>query len=337
MTTIQKDALEIKNLTNSELLELLTAEGELQQWLWQKARETRQTHLENQAVVRGVIEISNYCQKNCDYCAIRAVNTQIERYRFTAEEILAIAQQIAEAHIPIVFLQAGQDPQCDPILEEVIPEIKRRFNVNILLCLGERPKAVYERFAELGANSYILKFESSNPELYKQIAHTSLEKRLQCARWIQEAGLKLGTGNIVGLPHQTLDMLVDDIRLALEINPDFVSSSPFIPNQNTPLESLPYGNLNYTLNTMAIYRIALKTPLIPTVSALEKIQPGGQLMGFNAGANVITINFTPQDFQEKYLIYSQKRFVVRLNHALETLHQAGLKVDKLITQNYQAN
>jgi biotin synthase len=136
----------------------------------------------------------------------------------------------------------------------------------------------------------------------------------------------------VGLPHQTLDMLVDDIRLALEIRPDFVSSSPFIPNENTPLESLPYGNLNYTLNTMAIYRIALKTPLIPTVSALEKIQPGGQLMGFNAGANVITINFTPKNFQEKYLIYSQKRFVVRLDHALEILRQAGLKVDELIKQ-----
>lgn len=310
----------------SDITELLQLEGEIQQQLFERAREVRRLHGGDEVMLRGVIEISNYCQKNCDYCAMRASNKGLERYRFSAEEILSIAQEIKKTNIiSTIFLQSGQDPLCDPILEEVIPEIKK-LNLNILLCLGERPKELYLKFAELGADSYILKFETSDPDLYKEIAYTPLEKRVQCINWLQEAGFKVGTGNIVGLPKQTLNTLVEDILLAIKLQPDFVSSSPFIPNQDTPLEKLPYGNLNYTLNTMAIYRLALPSALIPTVSALEKIHKGGQLMGLNAGANVLTINFTPTIYQSKFRIYSDKRFIVSIEHVLKIIEEAGLRI-----------
>ncbi|AKG22934.1 biotin synthase BioB [Calothrix sp. 336/3] len=323
----REELIDIRRLTKSELIRLIQAEGELQEQLFRQARQARHESGADQVLLRGVIEISNFCQKNCDYCAMRVVNKNLDRYRLQPEEILAIAAEIKKTNtISTIFLQAGQDPQCDAILAEVIPEIKRQYNLNVLLCLGERPRDVYFKFAELGADSYILKFETSDPQLYQEIAHTPLLRRLQCIRWLQEAGFKVGTGNIVGLPHQTLETLADDILLALDIQPDFVSSSPFIPNQNTPLENIGYGNLNWTLNTMAIYRIALPSALIPTVSALEKIQTGGQLMGLNAGANVLTINFTPQTAREKYVIYSEQRFVVSLEHARKAINRAGLQI-----------
>ncbi|NJO94152.1 MAG: [FeFe] hydrogenase H-cluster radical SAM maturase HydE, partial [Hydrococcus sp. RM1_1_31] len=288
---------------------------------------TRSRGSDERSCSEALLKFSNYCQKNCDYCAMRAINQKLERYRMSSDEIFAIASEIAKTKlISTIFLQSGQDPHCDPILAEVIPEIKKQLNLNILLCLGERPRETYVKFAELGADSYILKFETSAPNLYQEIAHTPLSRRLQCLRWLQETGFKVGTGNIVGLPKQTLDTLVDDILLTLEIQPDFASSSPFIPNQETPLEDLSYGNLNLTLNTMAIYRLAIPTALIPSVSALEKTYKGGQLMGLNAGANVLTINFTPKQRREKYVIYSQKRFVVSLEHSLKIIEQANLQV-----------
>lgn len=320
------DRIDVKRLGKTELMQLLTLEGEEQQQLFQQARASRQQANAEDVVLRGVIEISNFCQKNCDYCAMRAVNKNLDRYRLSAEDILAIAEEIQQAGASVIFLQSGQDLQCDPILEEVIPELKKRFNLSILLCLGERPRDVYFRFAELGADSYILKFESSNPELYQQIAYTPLSRRLQCFHWLREAGFHVGTGNIVGLPQQTLEMLAEDILLAFELQPDFVSASPFIPNQDTPLEELTYGNLNRTLNTMAIYRLGLPSALIPSVSALEKNQVGGQLRGLQAGANILTVNFTPTLYQGKYNIYSKQRFIVSLEHALQTIAQAGLQV-----------
>lgn len=198
----------------------------------------------------------------------------------------------------------------------------------MLLCLGERSQEVYEKFVKLGAVSYILKFETSESELYKEITGSSLENRLKALKWAQSAGLKVGTGNIVGLAKQTLRSLVNDIRLGISIRPDFISSSPFIPNAHTPMEHQVHGNVNMTLNTLAILRIALKTAAIPSVSALESLVKDGQRMGLDAGANVLTVNFTPKDTQSLYKIYSERRFVVSLDHALKTIDKAGLQVRK---------
>ncbi|APB33800.1 Radical SAM domain-containing protein [Gloeomargarita lithophora Alchichica-D10] len=308
------------------LPELIDAAGELQQELFAQARRIRQQHQMDQVRLRGVIEISNYCQKNCNYCAMRATNQNLDRYRLSAAEILEIAAEIHRLGIGTLFLQAGQDPECNAILETVIPEAKRHFGLQILLCLGEYDRATYHRWRALGADSYILKFETSEPERYRQIAYTPLTRRLQCIRWLQEAGFQVGTGNIVGLPGQTLDTLVRDILLTQEIQPNFASSSPFIPNENTPFSQLESGSVRRTLNMMAIFRILLPQALVPTVSALEKLETGGQLAGLNAGANVITINFTPPQCRSKYVIYSEGRFVVSLDHARTIINQAGMTV-----------
>ncbi len=312
-------------LGRAGLRRLLLAEAADQQLLFERARQARAAAGVAAVTLRGVIEISNHCQKSCDYCAMRGPNGELERYRMDAEAILAIVGSIHAHGVPIAFLQAGQDPRSDAVVEQVIPAIKARFGLQVLLCLGERPRAAYERFATLGADSYILKFETSDPALYEAIARTPLARRLDCIRSLQGLGFAVGTGNIVGLPGQSLETLVDDIQLALALQPDFVSASPFIPNPSTPFEGDPCGSLALTLNTLAIYRIALKTPLIPNVSALEKLQPGGQLLGLQAGANVMTVNFTPRTFQEKFNIYSNERFVVSLQHALDTIEAAGLQ------------
>ena len=313
-------------LTKADVIRLLHATGELQQELFEQARAVRSQCGADEVTLRGVIEFSNYCQKGCEYCAMRHQNHALDRYRMSAEDILDIFGEVRQYGIGIAFLQAGQDPQSDKILEQVIPVLRREMGMSVLLCVGERKREVYHRFAELGADSYILKFESSDPAFYKQIAYTSLAKRLECMNWIREAGMKLGTGNIVGLPGQTVDTLVEDYFLGVATQPDFVSSSPFIPNQNTPFELGTFGNVDVTLNTMALWRIALGSPLIPTVSALERIRPDGQYQGFMAGANVMTINFTPQDFRDKYMIYSKQRFIVSLDHAMQTLDRAGLTI-----------
>lgn len=304
---------------------LLNARGELQQSLFNHAREVRNRYKMDFCMLRGVIEISNYCQKHCAYCAMRATNREVHRYRMTADEILDLAEGVAESGITTLFLQSGQDPKMDPVLEEVIPEIRKRFNQSILLCVGERKLDIYQKFRSLGADSYILKYETSDPELFSKITQSDYYHRLECIYELKKAGFKVGVGNIIGLPNQTLESITNDMLLALQIKPEFVSSAPFIPNQGTPLMDIPYGDFDLTLNWIALSRILLKTCLIPTVSALEKIRKDGQLMGLNAGANIITINFTPPHYREKYNIYNKKRFVVSLDHALSTAERAGLR------------
>lgn len=318
--------IDIRRLDKPTVIRCLLARGESQEQLFRQARAVRREQDGDEVLLRGVIELSNHCEKCCKYCAMRTQNKTLERYRMPADVVLGVAEQIKKCGISTAFLQSGQDRQSDEILEEVIPRIKLGLGMNVLLCVGERPRQVYQRFAELGADAYILKYETSDPQFYRDIALTPPTRRLQCLEAIREAGLKVGTGNIVGLPHQTVESVAEDFLFALAIQPDFVSTAPFIPNEGTPFAQFAPGDIDMALNLMALWRIALPHSRIPSVSALEKLRPHGQLMGLNAGANVITINFTPQDFRAKYAIYSETRFVVSLAHAEETIRQAGLRV-----------
>lgn len=106
-----------------------------------------------------------------------------------------------------------------------------------------------------------------------------------------------------------IDSIADDILLSFSLQPNFVSVSPFIPSLGTPFANHPAGDLNVTLNAIAILRLLLPNAFIPAVSALEYIQELGQVAGLNAGANVVTVNFTPRIEQKKYKIYTEDRFI----------------------------
>ncbi len=312
-------------LTRDHIRRCLLSRGEEQERLFAQARETRQRHTGSRVLIRGVLEISNDCGKDCGYCAMRRSNGGLSRYTMSVEQIMAIARCVADAGITWFFLQAAQHPDVDSLIEEVIPRVKREYGMNVLLCLGERSQAQYARFAELGADSYIIKFETSDPQLYQTIGCGSHKARIEAGTHVKAAGMKLGSGNIVGIPGQTLDSLIQDVELGIRLAPDYISSAPFIPNEGTPFGAAPMGDIETTLNIMALWRIALGSPLIPAVSALQRLHPEGQFRGLQAGANVITVNFTPSAFRERYCIYNKDRFIVSVDHAVSIIRRAGLE------------
>ena len=135
--------LNINDQSDQQLLSLLTSIGDEQQKLFKQARIIRHRYLGDEIKLRGVVEISNICQKNCDYCAMRRGNRDLKRFRLDVETIADAARGITEAGITTIFLQGGQDPRCDPILEEVIPLIVNDLKADKILNLGERRKKVY--------------------------------------------------------------------------------------------------------------------------------------------------------------------------------------------------
>jgi biotin synthase len=312
-------------LTSDDIRRGLLCRGDEQESLFRQAREIRRQTLGDRVLIRGVLEISNDCGKNCGYCAMRRENNQLSRYTMSVDQIMDIARCVADAGITWFFMQAAQHQDVDGLVEEVIPRVKREYGMSVLLCLGERSKAQFAKFAELGADSYILKFETSDPDLYRDIGCGSHKARLEAGSHIRSAGMKLGSGNIVGLPGQTLETLVHDVELGIRMNPDYVSAAPFIPNDGTPYGKERPGDVETTLNTMALWRIALGKPLIPAVSALQRMHPDGQLRGLQAGANVITVNFTPSSFRDRYCIYNKGRFIVSVEHAVSIIRRAGLE------------
>lgn len=314
------------HMNKREIVDLLQCRGKDQRNLFEQARRVRQNALGATAIVRGVIEVTSVCVQNCTYCPMRRDN-RMERFTMKPRQIVESAQHIHDLGIETVSLQGGETPKSAELVSHVLPTIRTLFNenVDILLVLGDLPRDKYSKLRELGATSYILKHETASPSLHQTHRFYSLDERLDHLEVLLELGYRVGTGTIVGLPGQTIEILADDILLAKRLGVHMSSASPFIPAKHTPLADAAPGNLDLTLNAIAIMRLLLPGAMIPSVSALEKVQGGGQSLGFQAGANVMTINFTPPTDRARYPIYGKDRFVVKSAHAETVLSEAGLQ------------
>lgn len=321
--------LDFNNLTADSIYQLLTVSGAEKERLFECARETRNQYFGNNLQLRAVIEISNYCDCNCCYCGMRKDNTELTRNRLFFEDTKPVIREIYDLGIRKIILQSGQDAAYP--LEELcnIVSYARGIGIeNVIICFGIMKEADYQKLLKVGATGYILKFETSNPLLYQMIKpKDTLAERLDNIRLLKQLGYHIGSGNICGLPKQSNMDLADDIMLLKDLKVDMASVAPFISNKQSPYKDFSNGNIDITLNIIAIMRIVLKDALIPSISAMETAQSGAQLEGYKAGANVITINMTPLHIREKYLIYDGKRKITSLEFAKNIADTLGLKLN----------
>src|SRR5271157_5690194 len=282
-------------LSRGDVIAALKSRGDEQRRLHKAALEVKQRVYGNGVMLRGVIEITNVCRVSCDYCPMRRDNNRSnDKFFMSAADIVARARIIRDAGIDIVLLQGGETPKAAAATLEAIPGILELFNnaAEIILNLGSLGSSYYQQFKEAGATAYILKHETSSAPLHAALRHEELAYRIREWYLAREAGLKMGTGIISGLPGQGYAVLADEIIFIRTMAPDMISVSPFVPAPNTPLSESSIGNVDDALNFLALTRLEHPYALIPSVSALEKNSSGGQGRGIAAGANVMTINFT---------------------------------------------
>lgn len=314
-------------MTKQEIVDLLAGNGPVDDELFAAARAAREEYFGRAVVLRGVIEMTNKCRVNCDFCPMRRDNADLlSTFLLTDDDLVNQSHTIRSENINVVFIQGGEIPQTTALLERAIPRIIDDFGapVEVLLNAGNKSRDEYRRLKEAGAESYILKHETSNPQLYFKHKHEKLDARLKCLNDLLELGFRVGTGTIVGLPGQTIEDLADDILLAQRLGVHMASASPFLPAQGTPLSHERPGSIEVTLRAIAVIRLLLPQALVPSVSALEAIHNGAQARGLRAGANVLTINFTPKSHVNEYLIYGHERYIVKLNYVRDLLREQGL-------------
>jgi biotin synthase len=312
----------------TQIVSLLTARGADQEALFAEAREQRSRVFGNGVVLRGVLEVTNVCRVNCDYCPMRRDNTRANSsFVLGVDEIVNTALVLKANQLDVVFLQGGETPRTTRLVGEAIPKIRELYggSVEILLNLGNKSRAEYAYLRDQGATSYILKHETSDRALNEGMRHETFDERLRCLHDLLDLGFKVGTGMIVGLPGQSLESIAADIVLAKKLGVHMCSASPFVPAPNTPLADAPAGSVDLTLNALAVMRLLSPGWLIPSVSALERSESGGQARGLQAGANVVTVNFSSEGRLQEYLIYGKDRFVVKARYARALIGSAGLQ------------
>lgn len=299
------------NLTDEEFAALLSADSsETDKYLAARARAIREKHYGKDVYIRGLIEFTNYCRNNCYYCGIRRDNKNAQRYRLTAEQILACCDTGYKLGFRTFVLQGGEDLYyTDEKLCALIREIKARYpDCAVTLSLGEREKNSYQRLFTAGADRYLLRHETADKEHYEKLhpAAMSYDHRLQCLRDLKAIGYQVGCGMMIGSPGQTVSCLIKDLRLLQELQPEMVGIGPFIPQHDTPLADQSAGTAAMTLRLLAIIRLLLPKVLLPATTALGTIDSQGREKGLQAGANVVMPNLSPASVRRKYALYDNK-------------------------------
>lgn len=306
--------------------------GPQQEALFAAARQRRTAFFPAEQVeVRSVIEVSNICSQRCRYCAIGG-NEERETYTITDEQLTALVGHLyTDKARRVVLLQSGENDKQDFVdhMCHCVRTVKQQHpDLVMILCLGNMSRALYQQLREAGAERYILKFETSNPKLYESLKpRDTFARRIRCLEDLVDLGFQVGSGNMVGLPGQSLEDMVNDIIFLGKYPLAMSSCTPFIPGETSKLAHEPMGDVDLALNTMALARVLYPDRLIPTTSSLEKARPNGQYLGLMAGANTVTIHDgTPPELKKLFPIYSSKRFAPGDDHLLRAVTAAHMSL-----------
>ena len=137
----------------------------------------------------------------------------------------------------------------------------------------------------------------------------NFDLRLKCSKWLKELGYINGSGNIIGIPGQTIEDIARDIIYFKDMGINMIGIGPFIPAKGTAFENIPHGDIDLTLRTMAVTRIVCKKVYIPSTTALASLDKDAQVWALNAGANTIMLINTPVKYRTNYKIYDDKNMV----------------------------
>ena len=319
MTTI-KNILKEEIFDKETIVELLNAEGNDKDLLFEKAAEVKQKYIGNKVHLRGLIELTNQCSKNCYYCGISASNKKVNRFMISLQEIEKAVQFAFDNNYGSVVIQSGelQGEKFISFIEEILMSINRigKCSLGVTLSCGEQTVETYQRWKKAGANRYLLRIESSDKEIYYKLhpnnAKHNFENRLQALENLRKCGYQTGTGVMIGLPFQSVETLAGDLLFMRDIDIDMCGMGPYIEHSETELYK--YRNripsvikrIDLSLKMIAILRIMMKDVNIAATTAMQTLVDGGREMALKAGANIMMPNITPGLYREQYDLYDNK-------------------------------
>ncbi len=312
-------------LSRERLATLLRSTGTEEDELFERSASVKQAYLGHSVYLRGLIELSNICEKDCFYCGIRHSNRELNRYRLTHKEVL---DAIRFAHVKgfgSVAIQSGERSSAAFIrgIDKIVRDGQKITGgeIGITLSCGEQTEETYRRWYESGAERYLLRIETSSEKLYKRL-HPADEKhsyarRIRAIEALRKTGYQTGSGVMIGLPFQSEEDLADDLLFMREMDIDMCGMGPYLEHAATPLREERHRlrplreRLSLALRMVALLRILMPDINIAATTALQAIDKGGREAAIRIGANVLMPNITPAQYREDYFLYENKPLSAR--------------------------
>jgi biotin synthase len=203
---------------------------------------------------------SGLCPEDCHYCSqAKTATSDIPRYNLLSRDKLLdgarVAYERGSKTYCIVISARGPNDREMAAVEQIVPEIKSRYGLQICACLGLLTPDQADRLAACGVNKVNHNLNTSG-EHYASICTThTYQDRLDTLRAVRAAGMELCSGGIIGMgerPRDVVSMAFDLRELGVESIPvNFLN-----PIEGTPLAGQSELTPNYCLKALCMFRFA---------------------------------------------------------------------------------
>lgn len=234
------------------------------------------------------------CSEDCKYCAQSArYQSGIEVERLMSCERVMERARAARATGSTRFCMGaawrgvrGGTERFDQVLG-IIREVST-LGMEVCVTLGELGPAEAVALREAGVTAYNHNLDTS-PEHYPNIvtSHT-YEDRLRTIRNVQDAGMSVCCGGIVGLGESVTDRLrLLEVISSFNPQPESVPINSLMPMPGTPLEGAEEVDPLDLARMIAVARIAMPRAKIRLSAGRTRMTDEAQALCFFAGANSI--------------------------------------------------
>jgi biotin synthase len=268
------------------------------------------------------------CSEDCAYCAQSShYSTGIERKELlSTEQILSTAQRARAQGATRFCMGAAWRGVRDGTekFERVLETVREvsRLGMEVCVTLGEIGPVEARKLKAAGVTAYNHNIDTS-PEFYPEIVSThTFEDRLKTIAAVQESGMSVCCGGIIGMGESIDDRLrMIEVLSELDPQPDSVPINCLMAMPGTPLEDQAPVDIFELVRLIAIARLALPKARVRLAAGRTRISREGQALCFFAGANSIF-------FGDKLL--TAKNPEVDVDLAL--LRELGLEVESAAPQ-----
>ncbi len=234
------------------------------------------------------------CSEDCGYCAQSArYHTGVERGRLMeTDDVLAVARRARENGSTRFCMGAAWKGvrDGDPRFEQVLGTIREVSQLGMEVCvtLGQLTAAEAHKLKDAGVTAYNHNIDTS-PEFYPEIVSThTFQDRLDTIAAVQESGMSVCCGGIIGLGESVTDRLrMLEVLTGLDPAPESVPINCLMSMPGTPLEAQPPVDVFELVRLVATTRIALPRAKVRLSAGRTRLSREGQALCFFAGANSI--------------------------------------------------
>ncbi len=232
------------------------------------------------------------CSEDCGYCSQSAHhNTSLESESLLSVEAVLEAAQAAKQQGAERFCMGAAwsrpNKRDFPQVIEMIKAVKQ-LGMESCVTLGMLDSEQSRQLRAAGLDYYNHNLDTS-PEFYGNVITTrTFQDRLETIKNVQEAGIHVCSGGILGMGEERRDRSSLLIQLAnMQQHPDSVPINMLVQVEGTPL----YGGAKIPalefIRTVAVARVMMPKSVVRLSAGREEMSDEMQAMCFFAGANSV--------------------------------------------------